>query len=286
MVAVVVIFSLLSSLFNAVSAVIQRKVAGSPSAKELFTRRFMRTLVTNKWWLIGALVQVIGFLFQAVALWQGSLILVAPLLTSDLVFLMLIMHFYFRIPTGKREWGAVAAICLGLSGLLFTAHPVEGELPFSASPWPVVLGTIGGLLIIGAYLVRRLSSSRVRAGMIGIAAGLSFSLVSIFTKLSTHQLESGIPNLLTSWPLYALLFAGLLSFLFQQNTYGAGPLATSQPAMEITEPVASVAIGILLFGDMINTSPSTLAGELISSVVIIAGIVMITGSKRVYQSQL
>jgi hypothetical protein len=56
--------------------------------------------------------------------------------------------------------------------------------------------------------------------------------------------------------------------------------------MEITEPVISILIGIILFGDSINTKPLPVALEFISGAVAATGIILLAGSKKVSRSNL
>lgn len=287
MVIFIVILTLVASFLSALSAVIQRRVAGKPHRLHLFRRSYIERLMRNKLWLMAAGMQLISFLLRAAALSQGSMVLIAPLMTSDLLFLLLIMHFRHKITVGTREWIAAAGICTGLSALFFLSRPHEGSRAFTNSPWILVVGAIVIVLIATIFFVRRSPSSRYRALLSGIGSGLTYSAVALFSKISAATLlDHGAIALLSSWGLYALIVAGVTSFFIQQNTYGAGPLAVSQPAMEISEPITSVVIGVLIFGDTIALGLGTIAGEAIATVVIIASIVVLSRSENLYKSQL
>jgi hypothetical protein len=94
-------------------------------------------------------------------------------------------------------------------------------------------------------------------------------------------MHSGIFNVVTGWELYALLASGAASVITLQSTYGAGPLAVSEPAMQIVDPLLSILIGIIIFGDVINFSPGAVVIEIICGIVIIAGIILLGSSKRI-----
>jgi len=284
MLAITILFALGAALLNALSSVMQRQVAGHPKPEELFRRHFITRLLLNKSWIFAFGLETLAFLFQAGALKNGSLVLVEPLLTVDLVFLLLILHFKYQMKSGRKEWLAVASICVGLSGLMLSANPQPGNRPFDAASWSIAVGLM--LIIIGTaiFLVRRLKSSRWRAGVSGAAAALSFAMVAAFTKLTTIELHQGVLKTLVSWQLWSLFASGMLSIVMLQSTYGAGPLATSQPAMETTEPTISVLFGILLFGDVVNHQGLALAMEIAAGALVIIGIWMMGSSKRLYLS--
>jgi len=278
--------SLLAALLNAASSVLMRRAAGKPDPKMLFHKNLVKAMAKNRMWLGGLGLQIAAAVLQGVALYWASLVLVEPLLTMDLVFLMLILHFYFRVPAGLREWGAVVATCGGLSMLLVAANPRGGHLVFSGTNWALTSGLIGAFLIISAVHMRRSNSPALRAGLGGVACGLNFALTAGFAKLMLGQLQFGLGNVFSSWEVYAMAVSGGISLVVAQSTFAAGPLAISQPAIEITDPLVSAAIGMLLFGDMISTSAGALALEVIGALLATLGIILLGGSRRIHQSSI
>jgi len=55
---------------------------------------------------------------------------------------------------------------------------------------------------------------------------------------------------LTHWPIYALLLVGPSGLLVNQVAFQAGPLSASPPASTAVDPLASVVLGLLLFGKL------------------------------------
>ncbi len=280
LVAFIIFFAIMAAFFNAESAVIQRYQAGKPESHELYRSDFIKGLSKNPKWIGGAGLQVLGFFCQAAALRKGSLIVVEPLLTIDLIFMMLILHSSKHVPVGKREWAAILMICSGLGCMLASANPVAGKKPYELSRLTLSVMIIGIIILIGIYFIRRIKQSSYRALVAGIAAGFSFSLVASFTKIVTGQLDQGLIYVFTNWQLWALLTVGLVSVIMAQNTYGSGPVAVSQPTMEIIEPVVSIALGIYLFSDMVNLDPIHLFFAAISATVAGLGIVILSRSKK------
>ena len=84
--------------------------------------------------------------------------------------------------------------------------------------------------------------------------------------------------LLTTWPPYCLLGAGIVGLWLMQNAFSAGPLHSSLPTIAAGEPVAGIALGIVVFGDRIQISPGELAIEVCGIAALIVGVVMVARS--------
>ncbi len=282
MLLLTIFLALTAAALNAVSTVVQRRQAGKPPPHELFRPGFIKGLLKDKVWIFAFGLQIAAFFSQAVALKLGSLIIVAPLLVTDLIVLLLILHFKYGLAAGVKEWSAVLLICVGLSGFLISANPKIGHQAFIAFNWALTVCSTLVVIAIAIYIVRRHSNPNLRAAIAGLAAGFSFALTAAFTKLTTRQLDHGLAAVFVHWPVYALLFSGILSLVMTQNTFGAGPLVYSQPAMEITEPVISIMFGIVLFGDSVNLGGLELVFELIAGSLALAGIWLMASSSNLY----
>ncbi len=280
----VIAIALFTAFLRALSAVIQRRAAGKPDAKELFHHSFIRSLLKSKWWLFGLSIQVIAVATNAIALYFGPLILVESLLTVDIVFVMLILHFYYKVPAGFKEWGGVFAVCFGLSAVLLAARPHGGHAATIGTKWVVVGIVITSIIVVCALLMRRSSSPKLRAAMGGIASGCNFALSAGLVKLVFFQWESGIGNVFTSWEVYALFVSLIASVVVLQSTYGGGPLAISQPVIEIVRPFARAVIGILLFEEIVNINAFGIVAASIGACVAAAGVIMLSRSKHILNS--
>jgi drug/metabolite transporter (DMT)-like permease len=281
MIILAVIIALLASASNALSGVLERRATGTPPAGELFGRHFIKRLLKQKRWLLGEAFNLLGFLLQALALLFGSLTVVQALMMTNLLFLLLILYFHYHVPMRRREWSGGLAICVGLSVLLLVAHPTGGQAVFEGRTWLITSSVVAAFIVASALFVRRIPQPAWRAAIAGTAAGANFALTAAFTKLVVDQMHSGIFNVVTGWELYALLASGAASVITLQSTYGAGPLAVSEPAMQIVDPLLSILIGIIIFGDVINFSPGAVVIEIICGIVIIAGIILLGSSKRI-----
>src|SRR6202020_2495161 len=64
----------------------------------------------------------------------------------------------------------------------------------------------------------------------------------------------------------------------RKNAFSSGPLPSSLPPIAAGEPVAGIALGIVVFGDRIQISPGPLALEAGGIAALIVGVVMVARS--------
>ena len=67
-----------------------------------------------------------------------------------------------------------------------------------------------------------------------------YAFVNAVTKSGVDLLTSRGAGVLATWEPYALMAAGILSGLFGQSAFNAGPLSLSLPVIDTVEPVCSV----------------------------------------------
>jgi hypothetical protein len=106
-----------------------------------------------------------------------------------------------------------------------------------------------------------------------------FGIQDALTR-QTLEILQGHPLsvLFTNWPPYCLLAAGIVGLWLMQNACSAGPLHASLPTMAAGEPVAGIALGIVVFGDRIQVTPGMLAIEAGGIAALIIGVVLVARS--------
>jgi drug/metabolite transporter (DMT)-like permease len=278
-----ILFALVSVNLNALSAVMQRHATGQVHPSDLFRRRILTKVMRNRLWLGGVGLQVAGFFAQALALHSGSLVLVQPLLITDVIFLLVYLHIFMKAKVGLQGYLGVGLLVAGLTALLVVAQPQSGVRQADTLAWILVVVLVGCIIALAAYIMRRLHNVPLRSLAAGFAAGLHFAFTAALTKLVLLQLHHGVWHTLFSWPLLGLIVFGVSSAITMQSMYGAGPLAITQPALEITEACAGIEFGILLFGDSIHTSILALAAESFSGLVAAAGLILLARNPALRQ---
>jgi drug/metabolite transporter (DMT)-like permease len=249
----VYVLALVAALANALTSVLQRM--GVESAPQASTLKL--SLITHAMrrgvWVLGFSLMVVSFVTQAAALHLGRLSQVQPVLTTELLFLVLILATWFRFRVGVREWVGVLAAAGGLAGFLFFAEPTGGERAPRNVDWLIVGALSAGVMVVAILLALR-GSRWWRAAMFGTSSAVGFAFTAALTKMATRYLDGDWTAVFAHWETYGLVATGLLSVFLAQNAFHAGPIAASQATLVLVDPLASILIGIGLFGDDLNTS--------------------------------
>ncbi|MFF8905728.1 DMT family transporter [Streptomyces olivaceoviridis] len=283
MMALTVLLALLAALSNASASVLQRRAAvqeepdqdgGAGSAVRWFAH-----LLRRPYWLAGAGLLGLSSLLQAGALAVGSLSLVQPLLTAELLFTLAVGSVVFRRRPEARTWLAFVALAGGLALFLLAAAPSAGRPTARPGDW--LLGGGGALgVVVLLMVVARPTRGASRAALLGLASAVSFATTAALLKEAVGRLGQGPAEMFGHWSLYATGAAGLVAFLLLQGALGAGSLTASQPALTLGDALTSVVLGWVLFGETIHLGLSLLP-EAIGVVLIGAGSIGLVHSPSV-----
>jgi len=274
------LLALLASLANALSAVFQRIGVQNAPADTVMSLKLVRHALSNAVWFLGLGMILVGFVLQAGALHFGQLSSVQPLVSTELVFLVLVLGVWFRYHLGWREWGGSVAAAGGLAAFLALANPHGGDVIPARHAWitaiVVTCAAAGGLSTLG------FSGPRwFRAAMFGAAGSVIFALAAALTKQFTTELSVGWTHVISSWVTYALVASGVVGLFLIQSSFHAGPITASQSAITIVDPVVSVVLGLYLFRDHLEASGWRLPVEAVSVVVVVVGLFLLASSPLV-----
>jgi drug/metabolite transporter (DMT)-like permease len=270
----------LAAFANAATSILQRMGVETAPPETTMRLSLLAYAVRRKVWLAGFGVLIIAFLLQAFALHFGPITVVQPTLTLELPFLVMILWIWFRQHMTWREWAGAFGAAGGLALFLAAADVGGGaELPDLSSWAAVTLACLGGILV--TLLLTRVGSNAWKAAMFGSAAAIAFALTAALIKQMTDQIALEGWGFLANWTPYAVAVAGLLGFFLAQNAFHAGPITASQATLVIVDPLASVAIGIGLFDDSVQTNGMRVPLEVIALLVMFAGVLSLARSPLV-----
>jgi len=255
---------------------------GVESAPAETTLRFslIAYAVRRKVWLAGFVVLIAAFVLQFLALHFGRLTTVQPILTLELPFLVAILGVWFRQSLTWHEWTGAITAAGGLAAFLALSAPSGGGESPDLDTW----GMVSFSVILGgsvAVLLTRVGSPAWKAAWFGVAGAITFAFTAALIKEMNMQIEAGWVHVFLDWPPYALAGAGLAGVFLAQNAYRAGPVTASQTALVVVDPLASIAIGIGLFGDHLQTGGGRAAWEVLAMVVLFAGVFSLSRSPLV-----
>jgi drug/metabolite transporter (DMT)-like permease len=248
----VYVLALACAMVNALTSVLQRLGVQNAPADAAMRLSLLKYALRRGVWLLGFALMILSFVLQAIALHIGRLSEVQPILTTELVFLAAILAVWFRFRIGLREWIGAIAVTAGLSFFLYFAQPQYGM----ASPPGWRWGVAGGVclaIIVATVLLAMRGPRWWRATMFGTAASVSFAFTAACTKVVSDFASADWTQLYRHWQVYALAVFGGLAVFLTQNAIHAGPLVASQSTLVLIDPLASICIGIGLFGDDLHT---------------------------------
>jgi drug/metabolite transporter (DMT)-like permease len=275
--ASIVLLSLASAASYGLAAVLQHRAAVKEPAELSMQTRLLVRLAGRPGWLLGSALDGVGYLFQFLALRRGSLSLVEPILVLSLVFALPVAASLDHRRIKRTEVVPALLIVVGVSLFLGAARPGVGRPDASGVAW-VVLSIVIALLC-GAMALGASRGSRQRAALLLAAgSGTAFGYVAAVTERTGHLLNLGVLHALSSFAPYALVVAAVAALLLTQSSFHAGVLRLSLPTLTISQPLVAVVIGLVVFGERIDTEGLALVSELVGVVCMTVGVFALTRS--------
>jgi hypothetical protein len=267
-----VVFALAAAFCNGANVITQHSASiGAPKREKGL--HLVRYLFRQPLWLLGWVAAVGGFVFQALALREGQLSVVQPLLVTELVFVLLMRRMWFRQDIAGAAWAAAAVVCLALAAFLSVAEPSGGKANPETAEWLSALLVFGGIVALLTVAGMRGSPLR-RTIAFALSGALAWALMAVFLKATTDTLATfGILGMLSRWPVYALAVAALSGTLLEQAALHVGPLSVSQPLLIVVNPLASIVLSVWLFEEHFTRSPPRIAIAVVSFAAMAAGVV-------------
>ena len=114
--------------------------------------------------------------------------------------------------------------------------------------------------------------------MFGAAGAVGFAFTAALVKRVGDYVTGDWTQMFSHWQTYALAVCGVGSVFLAQNAFHAGPIAASQTSLVLVDPLASMAIGIGLFGDNLRTAGAYGPLEALSLLIMFAGAAFVAQS--------
>lgn len=270
-----------AAFLSALAVVFQRVALESAPTSNSLSPRIMTHALRKRGWLVGFALMLGTFGLQATALRFGQLNVVQPVLTTELIFLVLILVVGFRRRVGPREVLGIVAIVAALAVFFTSASPAAGKGQPDKAAWIVVAAvTVAGALALVA--AGRVGPRWWRATALGSAAAVLFADNAAFTKTATTVLRhGGVPHLFESPAPYLIGLSGALGLFLLQGALHAGPITASRTANVVVNPLASIVIGATAFGERLHSGLLPVAVDIVAIGVLCAGIAVLARSPLV-----
>ncbi|WP_328441431.1 DMT family transporter [Streptomyces sp. NBC_00444] len=255
--------------------VLQQNAAQRAPLNDFLSPRLLLDLMKVPRWRGGLGLMVAGMALGAVALGQGEISLVEPLLATNLLFAMALSRHQTKQPLGRQGWAGLALLAGGVTAFIVAGQPTGGAaITDPMRHWLIIGVMVGAALLLTTYAKRsRLSSG---PALLAVAAGLLYGVQDALTRVSGQRFsEGGFVELMTGWQPYAVLALGVTGLVLVQSAFETASLRMSLPALTAAQPLAGIACGVGFLGDRLRTDPGALAWESAGLAAIVVGIVLL-----------
>jgi drug/metabolite transporter (DMT)-like permease len=252
--------------------VLQQRVAAHAALTELLSFRLLLHLMRKRVWWFGIAAMVLGQALGGLSLSLGSVALVEPLLSTNLVFAFVIAAYLSHERTRPLEIGGALLVCAALGVFIGIGQPQSNDaaapgLPVIILAALVVLGVVA--VVVTAAQGRPLATKSV---LFATGAGLMYGLQDVATRATLQDIRRhGLPSLIISPWAYVVLGCAVIGILLSQSAFRAGRLDYSLPPTAVAEPIAGIALGITVLGDSLASSPGALVAEGLCVVAMVTG---------------
>jgi drug/metabolite transporter (DMT)-like permease len=211
----------------------------------------------------GALaLTLFGFLFHLVAVRTLPLFLAQAGIAVSLVVTALLAVRMFGDQLSRLEWGAVAAVVLGLVLLSASAGDAGTERATRGLSEGLFI-TLVCMVLVAAVASR--SKGILGTAVLGLTGGLGYAVVGISARLLPDTLT--FAHLLHSPATYSLGCGGALAFFLYSLALQRGSVTAATTSLITTQTVTPAVIGVLLLGDHVRHGwwPGAAIGFLITA---------------------
>jgi drug/metabolite transporter (DMT)-like permease len=241
--------ALLAAFWAAIGIVVRQRAIQDQAVHREDSGAIVTSWVRQPSWWAGTLAAIGGYVFQALALAHGSLLLVQPLQVSSLLFVLPLGARFSNQHVRARDWYWALILTAALTVFVLVGQPREGHYRPPVPAWSVALAGSVPVVIVCVAAARR-TFGRARAMLLATAVAVLLGMIAVLTKVSTHRLAvHGWHGLLTVPAPYLLIVLAATVTVLQQSAFHAGALQASVPIMLVGEPVVAVLLGVVILGE-------------------------------------
>lgn len=283
--AMVFLVGVAAALSLGLGYVLQQRVAVNAPLSELLTFRLLLDLMHRPLWWLGIACMVVGEVLAGVALQLATVAVVEPLLSTNLLFAL---GFAAALSNQRVRWHEVSGAVLlsaALGVFIAVGDPHSSAVP-ATNDAVIVLAVCAVAVVVSTLVVvgrrRRLV---VESIFLATGAGLLYGLQDASTRATLVVADRhGITSIFLNLWIYVVLITGILGILLSQSAFKAARLDYSLPPIAAAEPIAGIALGVSLLGDVVSVSIVGLAVESVCLVAMVAGVALIGRSPSLANS--
>lgn len=284
--AVAIPLAVVAAASFAVANVAQMRASRRAEAPEGVSAKLLVRLMRDKEWLLGLATSILGYGCQAVSLYLAPVLLVQPLIVSELLFALPLSARLAGVQLHKREWTGAGLVAAGIAVFVAVGHPQGDRTTIANSTWvAITISVVAAVVVLVAVAESRHRQPMLRASLLALAASLCFGMLSVLTKVVGHQFTADGLGTLTRPQPYMLAAIAITGLLLSQTAFRIAPLSVSLPIIDVGEPVSASLLAGLAFGETIGIGIGTLTGVAIAGAAALAGIALLDTSAVVRAAQ-
>jgi hypothetical protein len=246
---------------------------------------FLGALARRPRWDAGMGADVGGYVFEALALGVGTLVIVEPILATSLLMSLFLGAAINRRSISGSAWRAAIVFAIGVTLFLEVVRPTKGTEVAPIHDW-VIAGSCIALFVAACAALAATHSGPNRAIFLGAGAGALFGTSALLTKAFVHYLSDGIFNWVPHWEPYALAVSSITGLVLAQSAFQTGALAAAISAEQLMQPLTGVALGIGMLDEHIGiTSNVTIALLLVAFAAMVWGVLSLARAEEAMQGE-
>jgi drug/metabolite transporter (DMT)-like permease len=237
---------------------------GAVAAPDVDVRRPLQTTIAlfrSKWWTIGYLVAIVAYVLHVGALSLVALSLVQAVLAGGLVFLAVLAERYFGFELERRQWVGVTLAAAGLAMLALTGEAKSGQGSADYSV-PAMIVFECALVGLGTALILCYRSPRLqpqRGMLLGLAAGLLFTVTHVAIKATSGKLDAGVESLVLNPYILIAVIGAVVAFFASARSLQIGPAVPVVAITSIAGNASAIPAGVIVFGDPLGSDARAVA---------------------------
>ena len=252
-VGLAVVCSVAAAFAYGLSNVLQTQEAEQLAEDETLKLGILRKLAHRPRWVVGIGADVGGYVFEALALGVGTLVLVQPILSTSLLLSLFLGGAINNRHISRSGWIAACVLAIGVAVFLYMVAPTAGIPVASNRSWLLAAPPIVAFVLL-AIALARMTSGSARAAFLGLGAGTLFGTSAVLTKAFVHYLGDGVLNWIPHWEPYALAVSSITGLVLAQSAFQTGGLAAAVSAEQVMQPLTGVALGVGLLDEKLELS--------------------------------
>ncbi|MGI8632486.1 MAG: hypothetical protein ACR2NA_08075 [Solirubrobacterales bacterium] len=260
-----------------------RGAVAAPDVDMAHPVRSAADLFRSKWWTIGWLIAVGGFLAHVAALALLPISVGQAVIAGGFVLLAILAERFFGFNLGKKQWAGVILVAVALTTLAVTST-TGGD---SADYTPVTLILFqGGAVAIGLCLLFTDRVPRIKSYypvLLGASAGLGFGISDVAIKVVSGGDGLGPLGIINPWAGLALA-AGIFSFYASARSLQIGEGVSVIAITSVAANMSAILAGIIVFGDPMGEDALEVASRSAAFLMILAASGLMPAPVRVADS--